>query len=146
MSAALLRNRCLALLAAGLLAACAADPEPEASGASEAAQALRSGPPAPPETDAAMAQVVRCWNFPVGAPDNEAMIVKLRIFLDPDGTLRRLQVIDRENAERSAYRRISVEAAARAVTRCSPLRMPAETYERWKELVLVFDPSAWLPK
>ena len=129
------------LLAAMFLGACAANQESPAP-----SSAARSGGKAPftlTETDAVMAQVAQCWNIPMGAPNDEAMIVELRVFLNSDGSLRRAEPVDKERLERDPFYRASAEAASRAVERCSPLKLPSKKYEAWKEMVLVFDPGEW---
>ena len=37
-----------------------------------------------------------------------------------------------------------VEATVRAVWKCSPLHVPLEKYDTWKQLLLHFDPSGML--
>ena len=71
--------------------------------------------------DALLAQMKQCWNVPVGAPNPEQLIVQLRVFLRPDGSL---QQAEPEGASRNAtgYMRVATEAALRAVNVCSPYK------------------------
>ena len=41
----------------------------------------------------------------------------------------------------AAYARAFAEAAARAVLRCAPLKLPADQYDQWKAVEINFDPS-----
>ena len=120
-----------------LLAACTARPEGAVPAPAD------SEPMTLTEMDAIHNQVQRCWNPPVGAPNDRSMIVELRVYLGPDGSVLRIQEIGGEEFERDGFHRISVEAATRAVERCSPLKLPPKKYEDWKTMILVFDPGEW---
>lgn len=39
------------------------------------------------EIDAFKSQLRKCWNVPVGAPDPAALVFRVRIYLNPDGTV-----------------------------------------------------------
>ena len=95
--------------------------------------------------DALLAQMRACWNVPVGAPNPEQLIVQVRVFLAQDGSLARPPVL--ESATRAAeasnpYMRTAAEAALRAINVCSPYKqLPADKYDSWREIVMIFDPS-----
>jgi len=95
--------------------------------------------------DALLAQMRECWNVPVGAPNPEQLIVQVRVFLTPDGSLQ--QPPQLESATRAAeagnpYMRTAAEAALRAVNVCAPYkRLPRDRYEVWHEIIMTFDPS-----
>ena len=99
------------------------------------------------EKDAIRAQIERCWSVPAGARDAENLQVKIRIYLNPDGSLsRQPEIIDSARMERPGeeYYRSAAESARRAVLnpRCSPLQnLPISKYERWREIELTFDPK-----
>jgi len=40
------------------------------------------------EVDLVRQQIARCWNVPAGARDAKDLVVKIRINIDPDGTVR----------------------------------------------------------
>ena len=44
---------------------------------------------------------------------------------------------------RDRFYRAAAESAMRAVQndKCSPLKLPPDKYDRWKEITLTFDPS-----
>jgi hypothetical protein len=99
------------------------------------------------EIDAVKMQIRRCWSLPAGASDAESLIVKVRLFLHRDGSLsRHPEIVDGERMMRPGeeYFRAAAESAVRAVLKCEPLRMPPKKYERWREMVLTFDPSEML--
>lgn len=99
------------------------------------------------EKDAIRVQIERCWSVPAGARDAENLQVKIRIFLNPDGSLsRQPEIIDSARMERPGeeFYRSAAESARRAVLnpRCSPLQdLPISKYERWREIELTFDPK-----
>ena len=57
--------------------------------------------------------------------------------------MRRADVVDKGRMSSDRFYRAAAESALRAVqnTRCSPLKLPVDKYERWKEMTLRFDPS-----
>ncbi len=91
------------------------------------------------EIDAFRAQISRCWTPPVGGLGGGAIIVKLRIMLNKDGTLGRSPEI--ANSYNSPFFRPAADAAVRAVVQCQPYRMPPEKYAQWRDMLLSFDPS-----
>jgi len=95
--------------------------------------------------DALLSQMRQCWNVPVGAPDLEKLIVQVRVFLTPDGSLAQppqLEPGTRSAAAGNPYMRSAAEAALRAVNICEPYKhLPPEKYEVWHEIVMTFDPS-----
>jgi outer membrane biosynthesis protein TonB len=93
--------------------------------------------------DAIRAQVQPCWLFPAGAPDAENLVVRLRITLNSDGTLSRPpEVLDQGRlGGANDYYRVAAESARRAVQKCSPLKLPVESYDVWRDIDLTFDPK-----
>jgi hypothetical protein len=102
------------------------------------------------EKDAIRLQIERCWSVPAGARDAENLRVKIRIYLNPDGSLRQPpEIVDSARMERPGeeFYRSAAESARRAVLnpRCSPLQnLPVSKYERWREIELTFDPKEML--
>jgi hypothetical protein len=89
-------------------------------------------------------QIEPCWHVPVGAPNAEELKVTLRVFLLPDGALADVpEIVDGQHGQ-DKFHRIAAERARRAVQRCAPLKLPAETYDIWRQIELVFDPSMML--
>ena len=96
------------------------------------------------EEDAIRAQFMQCWSIPLGIPYDESMIVKIKIFLNTDGSLLKPpEVVQHERMNRPSEKffRTLAESALRAVRRCDPIMVPdIERYENWKNLQLNFDP------
>ena len=89
-------------------------------------------------------QMRECWNFPIGAPHPEQLVVQVEVFLTRDGHLAQPPQLsdDTRAAEgRNPYMRAAADAALRAISICEPYKLPADRYAIWRDLTLVFDPS-----
>ena len=93
------------------------------------------------EEDALKAQIFGCWSIPLGLPFNENLLVRIRLQLDPDGSVTKSEILDhaRMNKPGQGFYKVLAESALRAIKLCQPLRVPTTGYERWKELQLNFD-------
>jgi len=93
------------------------------------------------EEDALKAQIFGCWSIPLGLPYNEDLLVRIKLMLEPDGSVTKTEILDhaRMNKPGQGFYRVLAESALRAIKLCQPLRVPATGYERWKELQLNFD-------
>ena len=93
------------------------------------------------EEDALKAQIFGCWSIPLGLPYNEDLLVRIKLELNPDGTVSQSEILDhaRMNRPGQGFYKVLAESALRAVKLCQPLRVPTTGYERWKELQLNFD-------
>ena len=93
------------------------------------------------EEDALKAQIFGCWSIPLGLPYNEDLLVRIKLLLEPDGSVTKTEIIDhaRMNKPGQGFYKVLAESALRAVKLCQPLRVPSTGYERWKELQLNFD-------
>lgn len=90
-------------------------------------------------------QIERCWSAPAGARYAETLIVRIRIYLRPDGSLARLpEILDSARMDSDQSFRAAAEAARRAVQKCAPLDLPKDSYDVWRDVVLNFDPSRML--
>ena len=93
------------------------------------------------EEDALKAQIFGCWSIPLGLPYNENLLVRIKLMLEPDGSVTKTEILDhaRMNKPGQGFYKVLAESALRAVKLCQPLRVPTTGYERWKELQLNFD-------
>ncbi len=93
------------------------------------------------EEDALKAQIFGCWSIPLGLPYNEDLLVRIKLMLEPDGSVTKTEILDhaRMNKPGQGFYRVLAESALRAIKLCQPLRVPSTGYERWKELQLNFD-------
>ncbi|GHB39227.1 hypothetical protein GCM10007094_30870 [Pseudovibrio japonicus] len=79
-------------------------------------------------------QVARCWVPPLNADEE----VQLRFDLNRSGELVGVPTVlsSGTTPEDEAVE----DSAVRALVRCAPYSLPAETYESWKTITLSFDP------
>ena len=77
---------------------------------------------------------------------NIGLIVDLRLEVNPDGTVRTVDVADSSRMNSDPYYRAAAESAVRAVLnpRCRKLKLPPEKYDEWKILIIGFDPREML--
>ena len=112
---------------------------------SRTAQPLDGHPLTLSEVDALRAQIERCWIVQAGARYAEDLVVTLRVFLNPDGSLRsEPKIVDDARLAADSYFRAAAESAIRAVLKCEPFKMPVTKYDRWREIELTFDPREML--
>ena len=93
------------------------------------------------EEDELKAQVFGCWSIPLGLPYNEDLRVRIKLKLNPDGSVAKTEILDhaRMNQPGQRFYKVLAESALRAVKLCQPLKVPSSGYERWKTLTLNFD-------
>jgi hypothetical protein len=90
------------------------------------------------EIDALRARIAQCWNPPPGGLGADAIIVKLRLRLNEDGSLVGYPSI--ANSGSSPFFQAAADSAVRAVFQCQPYALPSEKYEVWRDMILTFDP------
>ena len=86
-------------------------------------------------------QLTPCWNVPAGARDAKDLDVQVRAAVNPDGTVRQAMIVDQGNLGDPLYR-AAAESARRTFfnPQCTPLKLPPDKYEVWKDLVVDFNP------
>jgi hypothetical protein len=90
------------------------------------------------EIDALRARIAQCWSPPPGGLGADAIIVKLRLQLNEDGSLIGYPSI--ANSGSSPFFQAAADSAVRAVFQCQPYALPSEKYENWRDMILTFDP------
>ena len=91
-------------------------------------------------TDAIKQKVERNWSVPAGVLDAGELVVTLRIQLAPDGSVRRVEIVD--DGVGANYRTMA-ESARRAVLKASPfdaLARYVDKYEGWRVITMTFSP------
>jgi hypothetical protein len=90
------------------------------------------------EIDYFVSQISRCWTPPIGGLGADAIIVKLHILLNKDGTLAGPPTI--KNSGSSPFFNAAADAAVRAVLQCQPYTMPEAKFGEWQSMNLNFNP------
>ena len=94
-------------------------------------------------SDSIRRQVEAKWNVPAGARDAGELDVEISIWLRPDGTVLKAEIVDRARMAQPGgeYYRSMAESALRAVLQASPLHdLPPDRYEDWREITFRFRP------
>lgn len=97
--------------------------------------------------DAMRSQIERCWIVPAGARDAGKLTIRIRIFLNRDGSLARPpEIMDRSRMNKAGqeFWRAAAEGARRAVQKCAPLDLPREHFDIWRVTELTFEPGKML--
>lgn len=102
------------------------------------------------ETDAIAGYLRECWNLDPGVRGIENMIIEIRAFLNKDGTIRDVQIVDKARVNSDAHFRAIAESARRAVISCQNHNNTniykifadkyADKYKMWSTLRLKFNP------
>lgn len=95
------------------------------------------------EMDALALQLRNCWNVLAGARYAENLVVDIKLFMNPDGTLRQANVVDQLRYSTDTIFRAAADSALRAVRdpNCTPFQLPPNKYNDWKVINATFDPS-----
>lgn len=130
-----------------------AQPQPQPKAQAGSAQetvnstlAQSSSQPTISEKDFLRAQIEKCWNFDPGARGAENLVIKVRVLIQPDGTVTRAELdVDRARYVSDSYYRAAADSARRAPLACSPLKIPPtrpDFYRAFPDITLNFDPRS----
>lgn len=98
------------------------------------------------ETDAIASLLSQNWNLDPGAIGIEGMVVKIRVHLGKDGSIKRIDFVDQGRYNSDAGYRSVAESARRAVYATQQAFVEvfgqkyADRYDVWNTLLLNFDP------
>jgi outer membrane biosynthesis protein TonB len=95
------------------------------------------------EIDMVREQISRCWNIPAGAREARDLVVVIRVAVSPDGNVEAATIVDQGRAAGDPSFRAAAESARRAFFNplCRPLRLPADKYQIWRDMVVDFSPK-----
>jgi hypothetical protein len=95
------------------------------------------------ELDLVREQIARCWNINAGARDAKDLVIEIRVALNRDGTATRADIVDTGRANSDPLFRAAAESARWVFfnPNCTPLKLPPEKYETWKDFVVDFSNS-----
>ena len=108
--------------------------------------ASRAGRITMSEKQALRQQLSQCWNVLAGAKNADNLVVRLRLHMNPDRTVRSAELLDKRRYDNNPQFRAAADSALRAVQNpnCSPLKLPPEKYDQWKVITIRFDPEQML--
>ena len=95
------------------------------------------------QIDLVRQQIARCWSLPAGAKEAENMVIEIRVMMNPDGMVRQAKIQNSLKMQVDPFFRSAAESALRAVLnrKCQPFKLPPAKYERWKTMLLTFNPK-----
>ncbi len=98
------------------------------------------------EADALRQQLSQCWSIQAGAKYAENLVVEIRLTVNRDRTVQNAVIQDRWRYNQDPAFRAAADSAVRAVLSpmCTPLRLPPEKYDGWKDIIVSFDPKDML--
>ena len=125
------------VLQAGLLGCVAAAAPPSSQPRAPLGSQLTAS-----ELDLVREQIARCWNINAGARDAKDLVVEVRAQVQPDGTVTRADIVD-QGKQGDPLWRAAAESARRAFFNpmCTPLKLPPDKYDTWRDLVVDFSPK-----
>ncbi len=92
------------------------------------------------DQDRLRSHIAVCWTPPPGASGADALIVDIIVRLNQRAEVRDVEIEDKARMQSDATFKAAARAAQRAIFDCSPLPLPLDQYEVWKELPFAFDP------
>ncbi|MBT5482113.1 MAG: hypothetical protein HOK46_04980 [Alphaproteobacteria bacterium] len=92
------------------------------------------------DIDRLRSHISKHWTPPVGAKGASQLKVDIFVKLERDGTVTRAEIVDKSRFNRDKLFSVAARAARSAILEASPLPLPAEKYELWKEFIFGFDP------
>ena len=96
------------------------------------------------EIDAIAGRLRACWNLDPGAMGIKDMIIEIRAFLNKDGSVRTVDIINTSRYNSDAHFRSVADSARRAVYICAPYSIfadkYADKYDKWNTMLLRFNP------
>ena len=95
------------------------------------------------EIDAIAGRLRACWNLDPGAMGIKDMIIEIRAFLNKDGSVRKVDIINTSRYNSDAHFRSVADSARRAVYICAPYSIfadkYADKYDKWNTMLLRFN-------
>ena len=100
-------------------------------------------PISPVEINIIRRQIESCWRIPAMARKAENLVIYIAVVMNPDGTVRRAEIVDRARVARDPIFRAVAASALRAIIdpQCSPLQLPPQKYQQWRNFTLSFNPK-----
>jgi hypothetical protein len=128
--------------------------QPEQKAAKTAASADRTTRAAGAQTsmsmsdlDALKARITeameKCWRIPDGAPDPASLTMRVKVFLNEDGTVASPPQLLDQGPLGDPYFRAAADSAMRAVHICAPYDLPPDKFAVWNELTIRFSPPGY---
>ncbi len=94
------------------------------------------------EMDYIKQQISKNWTMPTAVVSAENLVVAIRVDLDKDGTVTKVDIVDKRRYASDPYFRAAADSARTAVLVTKQITgLPPEKYGTWSKLELTFDPT-----
>lgn len=93
------------------------------------------------EKDAIIRHIEGCWRIDPGQEGVENMAVEIRVFINPDGSVQKVEFVDLARYLVDASFRTFANSARNAVLGCGKIPISAQSYSTFKEMVMTFSPQ-----
>lgn len=95
------------------------------------------------EMDALRQQLRQCWSVPAGAKGASDLIIEIEISVGLDREVKRAIIVNQSRRQQDPFFRAAADSARRALLHpdCTPLRLPKEKFDAWKETKIIFNPK-----
>ena len=88
-------------------------------------------------------QIYTCWSVPTGLPYSEDLLVTVKLNLEKNGIVKNFEMLDhvRMNTPGEGVFYQIAQSVIRAIRLCNPIKnLPTTSYEKWKTMILRFNP------
>ena len=92
------------------------------------------------DQDLLRSHIAVCWTPPPGAAGADTLIVDIIVRLNKRAEVKDVEIEDKARMKADPTFKAAARAAQRAIFNCSPLPLPLDKYDAWKELSFAFDP------
>ena len=92
------------------------------------------------ELDRVRMHIASRWNPPPAAAGADKLKVDIFVRLEQDGSVIDASIVEKKRYDSDQTYRAAANAALRAVLDASPLPLPPEKYDQWREFIFGFDP------
>jgi len=87
-------------------------------------------------------QIGNCWDGIDDLPVEDQIDVDIRMKLNIDGTLAEpVELISPAGRGLSRYKQVAIQKALLAARSCAAYRLPEESYDQWKDIIVTIGPS-----
>ena len=88
-------------------------------------------------------QIEACWTAPAEIRNAQNLRPEFRVWMNLDGTVRSVQLLDSPERLKEPLFRVAVDHAKHALLdpRCQPFKLPTEIYSLWQTFTITFDPK-----
>ncbi|HEY8963053.1 MAG TPA: energy transducer TonB, partial [Alphaproteobacteria bacterium] len=127
-----------------------APPQPDSVPRDTPRQAPQLTSPAPlgsqmsmSEMDALRAQLAQCWRVLPGARDAATLVVDIEVTVGPNKIVQSSHIVDQLRYNSDSFFRAAADSALAALRSptCTPLDLPSDKYDQWKNMTVRFDPK-----